>query len=536
MALPYNPGMAPLSPPPSATGASEPVPFELGISGLPARLTRLARGMVYALAVGQQSLRLTLIGNALSRALAIGGTAAVLTPQEPMVFLRKLTLNGLALEPFLKAGTLKVHGLGAQGAATRQAPQRRLLQELQGLELPRRSLVVIDHADERFSLGDAAAARLAAQALQDWIEQHEHTLILTFGTTADQPDHSTHVQTLAQVGEAFAGFATSREHGAEAVLDVHHWFGALGAVQRVSLILSIDERGVLRARPAVEQSNIDPEQELQLATRAAIADFARDAAGWVQAGSMLEAVDKARRMVGGTVILHFDPESSVRELAQAIAVLRSQPRPQLRIIVRECGARLRMPQVAALMRLGMNMIIPQEVAGLSAQAMAESLRGTLSSRHYDGDVDRLMTSVDIDLPSQVVTVGEFRRQVVDLLARAQELEVPVCLVRFSAVSPQAMRAVLGALSRGRNCLFTQHDGGGWMLLYGCLPERAAGVLARLLGARYENLLEDFQLVGEQGEIQRVLGLLRHAAENLSDTVFEDTVVRAEYESAGGEKA
>ena len=530
MALAYNSPMALTATPPTATGAPEPVPFELGIGGLPVRLSRLARGMVYGLAIEQQSLRLTLIGNALSRALSIGGTAAVLTPQEPMTFLRKLALNGVGLDPFLKAGSLKVQGLRAQGAGGQGGAARRLSQSLQALDLQRRSLVVVDHADERFNLGDTATARGIAQSLQDWAEQHEHTLILTFAGRAEV------AQTLIQVGEAFAGFANSREHGAETVLDIHHWFGAMGAVQRGSYILAIDDRGALRGRPALEQDNIDPEQEIQLATPVAIADFARDGAGWERAESLLDAVDKARRMVGGTVILHFDPETSLRELAQAIAVLRAQPRPQLRIIVRECGARLRMPQVAALMRLGMNMIIPQEVAGLSAQAMAESLRGTLSSRHYDGDVDRLMTSVDIDLPSRVVGVGDFRRQVADLLLRAQELEVPVCLVRFSAVSPQAMRAVLGALSRGRNCLFTQHDGGGWMLLYGCLPERAAGVLARLLGARYESLLEDFQLVGEQGEIQRVLRLLRHAAENLSDTVFENTITRAEFENAGGENA
>ncbi|MFT4102152.1 MAG: BcsE family c-di-GMP-binding protein [Burkholderiaceae bacterium] len=318
---------------------------------------------------------------------------------------------------------------------------------------------------------------------------------------------------MAGLAERFAGLAFVREADDQATLDVIHWFGATGAMARASYSLEIVDGG-LRARPVFGRKTIDPRHEVLLATQGAIFDFPQTGNGWMQAETMLDAVDKARTIVGGTVLLHFDQMSSLRELAQAVAVLRATPRPQLRIIVRECGARLRVPQVAALMRLGMNMIIPQEVSGQAALAMAESLRGTLSNCHYEPDLERLLDGADLDQASQVVGVADFRRHVAEMLGRASMLDVPVCLVRFSAVSPEAMRGHRRAVARAQLPL-TQHDGGGWMLLYGCLPERAAGVMARLLGARFEKLLADFQLLGEQGEILRAIRLLDHAAVNLS---------------------
>ncbi len=510
--------------PNSTPRSAGPLPFELGLDGVPVRLGRLASGMIYAVAIAQQGLRLALIGSALHRALRAGSSAAVMTPQEPAQFLRKLALTGIDLTEFALGGLLTIQEVRAGHGGAGGAHPRRLAQALQGLELPSRSMIVLDGADEGFCLNDAATAQMVGTAVQDWVGEHDHTLLAIFAQPFDD------VSTLCRLAERFAGLAVVRQDDDQAILDVVHWFGATGAMARASYALEIVEAGV-RARPMFGRQTVEPRHEVMLATQAAIVDFPQGGGPWTQAETMLDAVDKARAIVGGTVMLHFDQMSSLRELAQAIAVLRATPRPQLRIIVRECGAKLRVPQVAALVRLGMNMIIPQEVTGQAALAMAESLRGTLSNRHYEPDLDRLLDGASLDLAAQVVGVADFRRQVVELLGRASTLDVPVCLVRFSAVSPQAMRAVIGALSRGRNCLFTQHDGGGWMLLYGCLPERAAGVMARLLGARFEKLLADFQLLGEQGEILRAIRLLDHAAVKPSDAVFENTITRVEFEGS-----
>ena len=83
--------------PNSTPRSAGPLPFELGLDGVPVRLGRLASGMIYAVAIAQQGLRLALIGSALHRALRAGSSAAVMTPQEPAQFLRKLALTGIDL-------------------------------------------------------------------------------------------------------------------------------------------------------------------------------------------------------------------------------------------------------------------------------------------------------------------------------------------------------------------------------------------------------------------------------------------------------
>lgn len=501
------------------------VAFELGVTGIPPRFSQLAHGMIYGLAVPQQGLRLTLIGHTVRRALMSGSHCAVLTNQEPTQFLRKIALSGVSLGPYAKAGLLQVHSQAVGSAlGGLVGNRRRLVHDLQALAIPDRSLIVLDGADERLSVSDAGLARSIALALQEWVDAHFHTLIVTFGTSAAD---ALAEPGMTRVAELFAGFASLRHLQGADVLDVSHWFGPLGAMAHASFTLDINEQGEVGARPTFPRNSVDPAQEVKLATRRAVMDFRADDEGWEVADSLLDAVNKGRKMIGGTVLLHFDPQTSLRDLAQAIAVLRGVPRPQLRIVVRECGARLRVPQVAVLLRVGMNLIIPQGVDGAAALAMAESLRGTLSSRITEADVDRLLA--DVDTPARMLGITEFRASVIDSLQQAQELEVPVCLIRFSVVSQHAMRAVTAALGRARNCLFAEHGGCVWVLLYGCLPERAAGVLARLLGARFESLLEDFQIVGEQGEILRSVRLLETAAVNLADAVFEDTIIRTEVE-------
>ncbi|MFT4102151.1 MAG: hypothetical protein QM674_14160 [Burkholderiaceae bacterium] len=67
------------------------------------RLGRLAGGMVYAVAIAQQGVRLALIGAALHKALRAGASAAVMTAQDSRQFLRKLALNGVDLAEFERA-------------------------------------------------------------------------------------------------------------------------------------------------------------------------------------------------------------------------------------------------------------------------------------------------------------------------------------------------------------------------------------------------------------------------------------------------
>lgn len=497
----------------------------LGIQGVPDRLNALAAGMIYAFALDQQALRLALVAGALRSALRAGVPCAFVSSQDPAMLLRKAGLLGLPLTEGADGGRLRIHRQRADAPGeSPQAAAKALLGELRGFKIPSGALVVFDHADDRFCIGDPGAAGQYAQAYQDWVDQEGHIVLAMFRPRQQAPRDYVTLRTLA---EHFGGFAVVRSANDEPVLDVRHWFGPRGALTRASWALSIDEQGSLSGRPAAAggRPSIDPARETQLVARRAAESF--EVEGWRVTESLLETLDRARLMEGGTVVLPFDRSAGLRELCQSVALLRGLERPQVRVVVRECGTRLRLLQMVALLRLGVSTVIPRDVAGPAARYMAESLRGTLFTRAFSSDVDQVLAETAARVETRTLAVDAFRDQVRQLVGWADPLGVPCTLMRISLASAQARRAAMGALQRSaRDCLFTEHDGCIWALLFGCVPEHADGVLSRLLGTRFENLLADLQRIGGSSDILARLRLLDHAVVDPADAVFADTVIRA----------
>lgn len=508
---------------PKGSGSQD---ISLGIRGVPDRLNRLAGGMIYAFALDQQALRLTLVARALLSALRAGIPCAFVSPLDPSMLLRKAELIGLSLAEFADSGQLRIHRQRAD-LQNEMLPMNAkwLLNEVRQFKIPPGAFVVFDHADERFCIGDPASAGQFAQSYQEWVDQNGHTVLAMF---MPRPQAPRDYVTLRTVAEHFGGFALVRSVDDEPILDVRHWFGPMGALTRASWALSIDGQGTISGRPAAiaGRVSIDPTREQQIVTRRAAEAFETE--GWRVAETLLEALDRARSVEGGTVVLPFERAAGLRDLCQAVALLRGLDRPQLRIVVRECGARLRLPQMVALLRLGVSTVIPKDVTGPAARYMAESLKGTLFTRHFATDVDQVLAETAARTETRALAVDEFRDQVRQLVGWADQLDLPCTLVRFSLASTQALRAALGALQRGaRDCLFTEHDGCIWALLFGCVPEHADTVLARLLGARFENLLADLQRIGGSPDILARLRLLDHAVVDPADAVFADTVIRTD---------
>ena len=498
--------------------------LELGIQGIPDRLARMSPGMIYAIALDQQAVRITLIARTLLAALKVNVACALVSPLESTMLLKKAGLVGVHLSEYMRLGQLRIfrQRSDSQGDMS-PISSKWLLNELRQYKLGKHSLVIFDHADERFCLNDPATAGTLAGTYQDWVEENDITLLATFAPRAKVPRDYV---TLRAVAENFGGFALVKTTEEDAVLDVRHWFGPLGAVQRSSFVLSIDDQGLLQARTVAigGRVSVDPAHEQEIVTRRAGEDFNAPGGHWRIADSLLDAIDHARQSPGGTVVLHFDRVSGLKDLAQTVAALRSSARPQLRIVVRECGARLRLPQMVALLRLGVSTVIPKEVSGASARLMAESLRGTLFTRTYETDVTRVLSEARSEAERGPLPIAEFRGKVEQLLAISGDLDVPGTLVRFSMVSPQILRTAKSALQRGaRDSLFTEHDGCIWAFLFGCAPEHCDVVLARLMGARFERLMAGWQRIAGAKDILTALRLLDHAVIDPSDALFGDTI-------------
>lgn len=198
------------------------------------------------------------------------------------------------------------------------------------------------------------------------------------------------------------------------------------------------------------------------------------------------------------------------------------------MIVREVGARLRIAQTVALMRLGVAMIIPKEISGSGARLVAEAMRGSVSARSFESNVDQVFLDSQIDSRLGFLGIAEFRQSVDRLMAIGEEIDIPATLIRFSMASPQALRAASAALARGaRDTVFTEYDNCIWALLFGCVPEHADVVLSRLLGARFERLMAGWQRFGTVADITQAMRLLDHAVTAPTDSVFGDTVAKTD---------
>lgn len=498
----------------------------LHIDGVPPRMSRLSPGMMYAITVDQQTLRIALIAQSLLAGLQSGVQCTLVTALDPKMFLKKCGLVGAHLNRFLETGQLRLYRQrNDAGAEVTPMSAKWLLNDLKQYKLPGMSMVFLDSAEDRFCLSDPASAASLAATYQEWVFENRHTVMALF---VPRVNAQKEFGTLRTVAEHFGGFGVIKTTDEQAVLDVRHWFGLLGATPRSSYLLSIDTQGRLRARPVAMGGRLamDPADERQIITRTAAQGFNIRNNRWDVVENFVEAIDRSRQVEGGTVVLDFDKGTDIRELAQTVATVRSLGRSQLRVLIRECGARLRIGQIVALMRLGAGLVIPKELSGSGARLVAESLRGSVSARSFETHVDQVFLDSQVDSRVGFMGISEFRLAVDRLLGISEDVEIPVTLIRFSMASAQALRAASGALQRGaRDTVFTEYDNCIWALLFGCGVEHAEVVLSRLLGARFERLMTGWQRFGSTLDITQAMRLLDHAVTGPSDAVFSDTVVR-----------
>ncbi len=494
----------------SASGGAQGVP-RLILRGLPDRVQHLSRGMIYGVAVDQQSIRLPLWSASLLESLRLGNPAVLLSPAEPPALLRKALLAGVDLAPALKSGQLRLfrHRVDAAKQMFQGGPER-LVEELAKYTVGPRSFIVFDQADPFFMLADPKQAMEASTLFAQWAEENDHTLLGMFVPAAHAPRDYITLRTLA---ESFAGFAVVKSGDEASSLEVRHWFGADGASPRLTMHLDFDEEGRLHARPVGGSSSaVDPEAEDLLGTRQSLDDFGQEARRWKMVDSYLDAIDAARRAKAGTIMLHFSRQQEFRSLCQAVASIRSLNRPQLRVVVREAGAHLRLVHVMALLRVGATLTLSRSVSPAQAQATISSLRGTQFARLVSGDVEKVILETTAGFSEPVVGFDVFCASVERALHLAEQAALPHTMVRLGLQGIGGDRLAAIAARRGaRDMLMSVHDDSLWVFLFGCNAGDSETVLARLFGRNFERLFLGFSRVEGGPEILRMLSGLGAAA-------------------------
>ena len=456
-----------------------PAQARLGPVELPARIDRLAPGMVYAVACAEQAVRVPLVAGALAASLRSGKPCALVTPAAPGILLRKARLAGYALHAPLKAGQLAICQVMAE------APKhlfrlgvQSLIGQLERHMPSREAFVVIDEADALFLIADPRAAAEAAERYAEWAAAREHSVLALF---APAPEAAREYLTLRRLGESFAGFALARAAAGGALFEVRHWFGAEGASAREGFELRLHctqpQASMAEALRRLEEP-LAPVDSV-ICVRGALAAPVKSWHAWEEVESIAQALDAARRSEAATLVLPFERPNDYEALARAVAEVRSLERASLRVVVRERALRLRSSQTLALMRLGASSVIPADVPDAAVKRMTDALHGTRFARPYDADLRQVEEETIGLVRARSYSRASFCEAVERLLAAADGFDVESALVGVAAAGVEPWRILAAARRHAREFIGFAEDACVWLYWHGCRAEIVPQILRRM---------------------------------------------------------
>jgi hypothetical protein len=485
----------------------------LGLPGLDTSIGILAPGQVYGLVADAQTLRLPLLAQLLHTTLAGGTRCTVILPGDPAAFLSKARLAGFDLGWAERNGDLKL-------IRQRGDP---LLPLFRGgpvpvLEMIDRSvdathrLLVIEQAEPLLLLSDADTSWVVADGIRAWAAQRGIVVVATF-TPATRPQRE--FLSLRAAAEDFAGFAAVREHEGGALLDLRHWFVDGGSVMRGSLPLRLQGTGglVVAPAPAVPARSGDTCLSQVVAIERALDDalgVVRDT-GWVVISNHAEAIEAARRLTAGAVVLIFERATPFRALCHAVASIRRVAAPWVAIVVRERGLRLRLAQQIALTRLGTSTVVPDGSDDVALGQAIRALSGTAFMRTLPEDLEATIAAAGTALAPRLMVTRAFRDMVSEVLSSSEGIDLPHTLLHVACDPAKAQQLGTLAVQRKiRDAAMSVDPSGLWLFLFGCPVSRAGGVALRVFGRNHPEIASLISTEGSTGDIARRLERLAGA--------------------------
>lgn len=488
-------------------------PVSLGLPGLAASVAILAPGQVYGVVADAQSLRLPLIAQVLHATLVEGGRCTMILPGDPAAFLAKARLAGFDLSWYTRTGELAlVRQRGDPLLPLFRGGPGPVLEMIDRAVHEDRRLLVIEQAEPMMLLSDAEASCAVCDELREWASRRGLVVLATL-TPATRPQRE--LLSLLAAAEEFAGFAVLREHEGGAMLDLRHWFSQGGAVLRGSLRLRLQGTGGLVVEPAAAAPT--PSGEAGLSQVVVLERALDDAVGsvrdasWVVIAHNAEAIEAARRLAAGAIVLAFDRATPFRALCQAVSSIRRVAAPWVAIVVRERGMRLRLGQQVALTRLGASSVLPDALDDTALAQAIRALSGSAFMRTLPNDIEATIAAAGTGLAPQLMVTRAFRDIVSEVLSASEGIDLPHTLLHVACDPAKAQQLGTLALQRKvRDAVMSVDPSGLWLFLFGVPVSRARGVPERIFGRNHAEISADISVEGTTGDIARRLERLAAA--------------------------
>jgi cellulose biosynthesis protein BcsE len=401
--------------------------------------------------------------------------------------------------------------------------------ELDFFGLPKNSLLVIDQADDLFSLHDLPQALNQADGLSQWARQSNTSVLLVFTRAAVVPSA---LAVLNGLMDYLSGIVRLGGHQAGLELTFEYWQSPEGTVAARVYHLNMLENGQYQIRqpdviaglaldgPDRVTEPASPADQNYLYLDPAVGQIGKQMSGrWQQCESVMGILRQAHGLGDISVLLTFERQTTLRELAESVHSLRLTLGKTAQIVVFERDASLRYQNEILLLRLGANLIVHRDVPSIRIPLMLESLAGQMFTREIEMQFDEALASVSASSQKGYLPKQLFISECNAIVERAELLNLPCTLVRAKAVGGKTPEEVLSNLRINRPGDITTHDGENCYLFFsGCPQASLEQAMLAVTNGNVMSLFTHVQYWVSREELRNALrnfGPVEHLAATLS---------------------
>ena len=504
----------------SVIGSASTLSVRLGIRGLPQLTDTMIGGGLYVLLAETPSARFPLLAENLGSTLKGGMKCSIIVPSSPELFLQRVEgLAAIRASELIAADQLQIFTMQDEfpkkmfrfGATA-------FISELEQFEIPPRSYILFDQADEVLSLHDITLAVEQIGALKAWFMKQGITALMVFtrmsGANMDSINAlMDNMNGLVRIGGDSSGLK----------LTFDYWQSPEGTIAARSFLLKILESGRYEAKAptarAAEQGAsgsgaataevIEDAEKFFFYMNPDLASLAKQVSGnWKLVDTLVGMMHATRGTRSSTSILVYDRNTNLRQLAETVHTLRLTIGRHAKIIVQEKNASLRYQNEAFLLRLGINLVVHRDVPPARLPLMLESLSGQVFTKDVDINFEAAMASVLPATAGGYLTPARFAREVQTILERVVTLDIPCAMVVGKPTAEVSIAHVMknNGLNRPGDVITT--DGELCYIFLNACPESVVlTTLGRGFKMPLESVLQDARFLVRSEEIQAELAAI-----------------------------
>jgi cellulose biosynthesis protein BcsE len=235
---------------------------------------------------------------------------------------------------------------------------------------------------------------------------------------------------------------------------------------------------------------------------------------WKQVDTLVGMMHATRSQRMATIILCYQNDTNLRQMAEAAHTLRLSLGRNAKIIAQEKGASLRYQNEALLLRLGVNLVVHRDVPSSRLPLLLESLKGQSFSRDVDINFEAALASVTPTRLRGYLTPIRFVREAEVLLDRASTLSIPFALIVGRPADSRTMTEMLSLIKLSRpGDLITADATYCYLFLNACQQSVMLATMERLVGTSIDAAFEEIRFLVQREEVQLALAALTRAAEH-----------------------